>query len=404
MTRQTSTRDSSISGIVGRLLVFAMMTALMLALGWASWVYNLERACTLRQWPELPSCTDGGSDAPSQIQRLRERIARNPGDSEASIQIAILTSQPDEAHDARYDTALDTATKLAGEDVRVQRMQAARAIQRKQWPQAVDWLVRLVQDSDDGPAALTLASLVREPQALAAMLLHIKPGASWLEPLITAMPQARVPVVLAMPLVVRALALKSVSPELTQRLMGQLKTDGQWLEAHALWTAWLGHSADLLFNGNFDQGFIAGGFDWEVMPASPSKAGALVQQVALDKHGAVLQVEFTGRPIALPVVRQPLVLLHNRFVFSGQFMATKLRVNEGLAWVLQCVSNGREIARTPALNDTSGQWLPFAVEFEVPPGCGLAVALQLQTFAPYEAATGVRGQASFDNFKLETRS
>ena len=404
MTQQQSAREGIFSSIGGRLLVLVLLTFAMLWLGWVAWVYNLERACTLMQWPELPSCMNDAIDTPAKIQRLRERIAHNPGDSEASIQMAILSSQPGKVLDISYDTALDTATQLAKQDYRVQRMQAIRAIQLKQWPQAVDWLVRLVQDSDDGPAALTLAALVREPEALTAMQLHIKPGVSWLEPLIAAMPQARVPVVLAMPLVVRALALKSVSPELTLRLMGQLKTDGQWLEAHALWTAWLGHPTDLLFNGNFDQGFIAGGFDWEVMSVSPSKAGALVQQVALDKHGAVLQVEFTGRPIALPVVRQPLVLLHNRFVFSGQFMATKLRVNEGLAWVLQCVSNDREIARTSALKDTDGQWLPFAVEFDVPPGCGLAVALQLQTFAPYEAVTGLRGQATFDNFKLETRS
>ena len=403
MTLQTTTRSRILAGTGVGLSVLALLTALMVAIGWVAWGYNLERACTLRQWPELPSCTDRASDAPAQIERLRERIARNPGESEPSIQLALLSSQTGKAPVVNPDAALDRATQLAGEDYRVQRMQAVRAIRLKQWPQAVDWLVRLVQDSSDGPAALTLAALVREPQAVAAMQAHIKPGASWLEPLIGAMQQSGVPVVLAMPLVVRALPQQGLSPELTQRLLGQLKNDGQWLEAHALWIAWLGHPTDLVFNGNFDKGFIAGGFDWEVTPVAQSKSGALVRQVALDKHGGVLQVEFTGRPIAVPVVRQPLVLLHNRFIFSGQFMSSQLRANDGLAWVLQCVSGNREIARTPALKSTGGQWQTFKVEVELPSDCGQAVALQLQTFTAYEAATGLQGQMMFDDFKLEGR-
>ena len=403
MTQQPFAASRVLDGLGVRLAVGAVLTALAIALANVAWVYNLERTCTLKQWPELPSCAHLAADEPAQVRALRERIARNPGDSEAWIALAVFSSQPGKTPGVNHSTVLDTATQLAGEDYRVQRMQAARAIQLKQWPQAVDWLVRMVQDNSSGPAAVTLAALVREPQALAAMQTQIKPGARWLGPVIGAMPQAGVPVVMAMPLVVNALPQQGLSPELTQGLLHQLKADGQWLEAHALWTSWLGHSVPLLFNGNFDQGFIAGGFDWDVTPVSPSKAGALVRQVALDKHGGVLQVDFTGRPVTVPVVRQPLVLLHNRFVLSGQFMTSSLRVNEGLAWVLQCVSGNREIARTPALKDTAGQWRPFTVEFELPSGCGQAVALQLQTFAPYEAATGLRGQATFDDFKLEAR-
>lgn len=403
MTRQPSAAPRILDGLGVRLALGAVLTALAIALAYVAWGRNLEQACTLKQWPELPSCLHSANDVPLQVQALHQRIARNPGDSAAWIDLAVLSSQPVNATGLNHNAVLDTATQLAGEDYRLQRLQAARAIQLQQWPHAVDWLVRMVQDNSNGSAAVALAALMREPQALAAMQTHIKPGARWLGPVISAMSQAGVPVVLAMPLVVKALPQQSLSPELTQGLLRQLKADGQWLEAHALWTAWLGHPVPLLFNGDFDQGFIAGGFDWEVTPVSPSKAGALVRQVALDKHGGVLQVEFTGRPVDIPVVRQSLVLLHKRFVFSGQFMATNLRVNEGLTWVLQCVNDKREIARTPALKDTAGQWQPFAVEFELTPGCGQAASLQLQTFAPYEAATGLRGQVSFDSFKLEAR-
>ena len=389
------------SSFAVRLILWLALTALMLMLAWAVWVYNLERACILRQWPELASCTNRDSGVSGEIESLRKHIRRNPGDSEAWIQLAMRQSSNKVT--GFDDATLDTATQLAGQDPRLQRMQATRAIQRQQWPQAIEWLVRLVQDSDDGRAAVAIAASMREPEALAALQNQIKPGARSLGPTINAMPQARVPVVVAMPLVVRALSQQGISPELMQQLLQQLKADGQWLEARALWAAWLGRPADLIFNGNFNTGFIPGGFDWEVMPAPPSKAGALVRQVALNDHGGVLQVEFTGRPLTVPLVRQHLVLLHKHFVLSGRFMTASLRANEGLAWVLNCVNGGGEIARTPALKDTSKLWQPFNVEFVLPSGCGNAVALQLQTFAPYESSTGLRGQATFDDLKLEAR-
>ena len=377
---------------------------MMLVLGWGVWVVNLAHICMLSQWPELESCRNKDLSETAQILSLRKHIQRNPGDSEAWIQLAKFSSQPGHKVTGFDDgTVLDTATQLAGEDSRLQRLQAIRAIQSQQWPQAVEWLVRLIQDSDDGPAAVAMAGLMQEPEALAAMQNQMKPGARWLGPTINAMLQARVPVVVAMPLVVRALSQQGISPQLMQQLMQQLKADGRWIEARALWTTWLGNPADLIFNGHFDTVFISGGFDWEVTPAPQSKAGALVRQVTLNDHGGVLQVEFTGRSLAVPVIRQHLVLSQKHFVLSGQFMTANLRANEGLAWVIICTDGGREIARTPALKDTGKLWQSFSVEFDLPSTCGIAVALQLQTFAPYESSTGVRGQATFDNLKLESR-
>ena len=219
--------------------------------------------------------------------------------------------------------------------------------------------------------------------------------------MVGALPQARVTVVEAMPLVVQAVAQKSVTPELMQQLLQQLKTEKQWIEARALWNAWLGHPSPLIFNGDFNKGFIPGGFDWEVTPEQPSKAGALVRQVALDKRGGVLRVAFTGRAMAVPVIRQHLVLLDNRYLLSGQLMTARLQTNEGLAWTVNCANDGREIARTTAIKDTSALWQPFRLEFEVPSSCANAVTLQLQTYASYESSTGLRGQVTFDDFKLE---
>ena len=113
-------------------------------------------------------------------------------------------------------------------------------------------------------------------------------------------------------------------------------------------------------------------------------------------------MEFTGRTVTVPVIRQHLVLLDKRYLLSGQLMAARFQANEGLAWTVNCANDGREISRSPAIKDTSSLWQPFSFEFEVPSNCVNAVTLQLQTYAPYESGTGLRGQVTFDDFKLET--
>ena len=388
-----------------RFALGVVLTLTALALAWAVWVVNLERSCTLEQWPGLAICRSGADNAASQEAALQARAARNPGDSEAWIRLAILKAQPGTTMNAEAAAVLDTATRLAGQDYRVQRLQAGTALRQERWPDAVKWLVHLVQDNGDNDAALTLASMLREPKAVTAMQARIKPGDRWVGAVINALPAADLPTVAAMGLVVQALEQRAMSPELIQKVLQGLKAHGDWLDAHALWTAWLGRPVDLLFNGSFDQGFIAGGFDWEVLPISPSKAGAVVRQVALAGRGGVLQVEFSGRALTVvPVVRQPLLLLNSRYALTGQFMTGPLVSDGGLAWSLHCAQGGLEIARTVPLTDTSGQWRQFSLEVVVPPACGPAVVLQLQPFTASEAASGIRGQASFDGFTLKAIS
>lgn len=379
--------------MIARAILGLLAGAVALALGWLAVDYNLERACVLGQWPELPSCAIPTDDVTTRAISLRKRIERNPGDSEAWINLAML----------EQGAALDRATELAPQDYRVQRLQAGRALEQQQWAQAVTWLTRLVQDNGDASAASALAKMVIEPSAMAPMLSQLDGGARWLEPVIYAMPKAGVPVIKAMPLVVRVLAAKGLSSKFVRWLLVVLKAEGQWLEAHALWMAWLGHSIPLLFNGDFEQGFILGGFDWEVLPVLPSRAGALVHQATASGHGGVLEVDFTGKQVTLPMVRQYLVLPGNRYALRGEYMTAQLRAEHGLAWVVLCVAGGRELARTQALKDSGGKWLPLALEFELPAACGPAVALQLQTFAPEDALGGLRGRATFDNFELQGR-
>ena len=62
-----------------RLAIFIVLTGLLLALAWAAWGINLERACLLRQWPELQSCIDRDQSESAQHALLIEQIERNPG-------------------------------------------------------------------------------------------------------------------------------------------------------------------------------------------------------------------------------------------------------------------------------------------------------------------------------------
>ena len=382
-----------------RWLVAALCAALALALAALSLQRNLRRACDLREWPEFSFCPQPDAEVSAQVRDLRERIAANPGDTAPWLALALLTRQPGGVAPLNEEAVLAMAGRMAPQDALLLRVQAARALEQEQWPQAVAALVRLVQEQGDVEAARTLAALVPHPPAQTALKAALKPGATWLEPVLGQLGAAKVPVVLAMPLVAQALPLNLVSPQTGQALMRGLKANGQWLEAQALWVYLVGGAAPMLFNGGFETGFIADGFDWELRDEGPSKAGVLIEQPTMGERGRVLQLEFTGRPLAQPLVRQMLVLPPGSYALTGDYMARQMRTEQGLAWTFNCAAGGRELARTPPLLDTLGQWRKMAMSVAVPADCP-AVMLQLQTQLGSEALSGLRGQMSFDAFRL----
>lgn len=373
------------------------------ALGWTSVERNWQRACMMQEWPNFSSCPVSNDSVPGQVRNLRNYIGSNPGDSASWLALALLAGQPGGVAPLNEDAVLGLATRLAGQDGLLRRAQAARALARGQWPQAVGWLVRLVQDQHDPDAARILAALVNQPQAQTALVAALQPGSRWLGPVLGNLAGVKVPLVQAMPLVAKALPLNLVSPEMGQTLMRGLKANGNWEDAHALWLWLVGGSAPLIFNGDFEQGFIGDGFDWEFPATPPSSAGVLIAQPSLDPHGRVLQLEFTGRPMALPLARQYLVLPDGSYTFTARYMASHMRSEHGLVWTFNCVAGGRELARTAPLMDTQGQWQQLGAAVVVPTDCGGAVVLQLQTQAAYEGLAGLRGQMYFDAFGLTAR-
>jgi hypothetical protein len=216
------------------------------------------------------------------------------------------------------------------------------------------------------------------------------------------LPQGQAAFSAALPLVVRALHACNLDHETIRAYIRQLKTTGAWTDAYSLWLALQARDLPILFNAGFDDAFQSDGFDWEVTHSGPpSRAGAIVERKGAEERGAILDIRFTGRSIALPMVRQYLFLGEGRWRVKGQYMARQLRTEQGLAWTVQCTASSAQAGRSPALVDTNGAWQPFEFDIAVPAGCGPAAGLQLETFAPSEAVLGARGRVAFDAFSLE---
>jgi hypothetical protein len=119
------------------------------------------------------------------------------------------------------------------------------------------------------------------------------------------------------------------------------------------------------------------------------------------RRGLVLDIEFTGRRFSTPILRQFVFLAPGTYRVRGEYMANKLRSEEGLAWRVQCTSSDRRVVgSSPPLGDTGGVWKVVEFTFSVPADCGPVASLQLEPVGTYEAATGLRGLAAFDGFSL----
>ncbi|MES3001707.1 MAG: hypothetical protein V4787_13520, partial [Pseudomonadota bacterium] len=293
------------------------------------------------------------------------------------------------------------ASQAAPNQPSVQMLHAISALEREDWPRAVGPLVQLVEYRETPQAEQVLARLVAGGQG-ALLAPYLRPGTHWLPRVLARMPQDQPSIARALPLIVQALQAGLLEQEAIRTYMRQFKATGAWADAYSLWLALQGGTLPILFNAGFDNAFQQGGFDWEV-PSSgpPSRIGAIVERKGAEARGAVLDVRFTGRAIALPMARQHLFLGEGRWRMKGEYTARQLRAEEGLAWTVRCPASSAQAGQSPALGDTAGAWRAFEFEFTVQPGCGLAVALQLETFVPSEAALGARGRVAFDAFSLE---
>ncbi|MGZ5786291.1 MAG: hypothetical protein ACXWJM_10260 [Ramlibacter sp.] len=359
-------------------------------LAWSCVGVNLARGCAVEDAPYLDLCP--GAPTP---ESLRERIGRNPGDSAAYVQLALIDRSPARP---RY---VGSAAQLAPNDGNVLLMQAGAALDRQDWPHAVEPLVRLTNFRENTNASQVLARLIAGGQG-ELLFPHVTPGSHWLPRALGELPALKAPFSAVLPLLARALKAGVLSPDDARVYLRQLKSAGDWLDAYSLWVSLHEGPIPALYNGSFEEPFDPDGFDWEPAIATrASRAGAIVERRGSDKHGAVLDIRFTGRALPVPLVRQYLFIGEGRYRLRGEYMAHQLRMEQGLAWNVQCTGVAASAGRTGALGDTGGSWEPFTLDISVPSDCGAVTSLQLETFAPFEAALGARGRVAFDALSLE---
>lgn len=375
-----------------------LVTAGCLAAAWLAWLgvtVNLERACVVADTPYLALCPTPAPGSEARLSMLRSRIAANPGDTRAYVQLVLA-----DRSDARAG-AVAAAARLAPNEPNILTAQAAAALDRQDWPAAAAALVALTEYRDQPRAALALATMIAQGHG-PLLADYLTPGSRWFRQVLARMAQAGGRFSTALPLVVRALEAGVLDAQTVLIYVRQLKAAGAWVDAYSLWLALGGKALPLVYNGGFDEPFQPDGFDWELAPAVPaSRTGAFVERRGGDRRGAVLDIRFTGRAIQVPLVRQHLFLGEGRYRLRGDYMGRQLRMENGLAWTVACTAAPVQAGKSAALADTAGVWQPFSFEFSVPRGCGMMASLQLETFAPTEAALGARGRVAFDALALE---
>ena len=390
-----------------RAIAGVALLAAALWLGWKAWDVNITMSCWKDEWPHLQVCEEILGRTPEEkVAKLQERLAQNPGDSDALVSLTIWGNQAGGFPGLDGPALLKAAVKAAPQNRYVLLLQAEAATKAQRWPEAIDTLTRLSQYHGELNAIQVLARLIGAsgdvPSLNDALMAAAKADGAWLNGILQAMPPAKIPMVKAVPLITQLMETKQLSPSLGLFVIGQFKNEGLWLEAHAVWRYLWGRPLDLVFNGDFEQAFVRGGFDWEVADANDHRSGARVELVGQKSRGQVLKVEFTGKTINPPILRQDLLLLPGKYTLQGSVQSSDFRSEKGLAWLVTCAKDGRELGRTEALKPTGREWTHWAAQITMPSDCGgYGARLMLQPFAAFEAVTGLRGDVFFDAVRLE---
>lgn len=379
----------------GRMAAAAGAAVLATGILWVAASAHIAYGCATNDTPYLPLCSGPPADAESQQAEVRERIERNPGDSWAWVRLLAASGEEPKAG------VLRGAAALAPNHAMVLRRRAVDALEQGDLARGVAILVQLLQYRDSAEAGEVLAQVAATPQGAELLRPHLKDSGVWLPRVLVAMKKLQLPPSAALPLVVEAARNGALAPFTRREYLRTLKQNGEWLDAYGLWIALHKREVPLLYNGAFDQQFVPDGFDWEFTPVTRSRAGVLFEQSAVVKRGHVLALEFTGRSFPLPILRQYVFAPPGTYRLSGEYMASKLRSEGGLAWVVACPATGRTLAAaSSAMQESGGLWRSTELEFKVPADCGPVASLQLQPVQKYEATAGIKGRVELDALTL----
>ena len=381
--------------VLANTAIFSVCCAAATLLAGASLSANRERTCSLQESLGASMCVQPAPGSAAESDTLRARVARNPGDANSLAAFALGDRSP------RRAGMLAVALQLAPRDPNLLLQRASVAFQRHDWTAAVAPLIELADRRDVPLAAQSLAYLVGigEGDLLAPYLTR---GSAWLPRVLVQLRASGAPVSTALPLTLRASQLGVIDEDAVRAYMRELKAAGAWGDAYALWLSLHGRSQPILYNGSFDQPFEPDGFDWEVDTSAPARrAGVFAARRRSDERGGVLELKFTGRAIAVPIVRQYVFIAPGRYRVRGEYVSRQFQSEGGLMWSLRCEKG--MAGQSQPLRDTAGEWRGFDFELDVSPGCGLVGSLQLEPATDSGATLGARGTMTFNALTLERR-
>lgn len=375
--------------------VAAVLAGIVAVLYFVAASAHLEAACVERDTPYIPLCADPLPRGEGLAGELKERLARNPGSSTAWASLLASDGVADPY------AVLPGAVFTAPNNHTVSRWRAADALEHGRTAEAIGRVVEILRYRRSPDAATLLARFAAGPDGLELLRPYLPTSHEWLPQVLDASERLKQDPGDLLPLVAASIREAPLPARYVRRYMRVLKNAGQWLDAYGLWVALHKEMVPLLYNSGFDQALQPEGFDWELNNAPRTKSGALIEQDAVARRGQVLDLEFTGKPFGSPLVRQFVFAPPGTYRLQGEFTASRVRSEKGLAWTVRCVAGGRgEIGRSEPLLETGGLWKQLAFEFTVPEDCGPVVSLQLEPEAAYEARVGMRGHVAFDAFSL----
>ncbi len=391
-----------------RYLAMVLVVAVSIAAGWLSWRSNLALSCWRDEWPNLPLCQAmTGTTPQDQLNARMRRLEAEPGETQTLIEALVFAQDANLATDAQRSQLLRMAIERAPQNVDVLRIQANHAITESKWPEALSALTRLSLHHADPSASEILAGLViragEDTTLQSAMITAVEENPAWLEPVVFAAPRAEVPMAALLPLVQTAMAASEyrMPPKTGLFLVERLKAEGWWAASHEIWRHLWQRFIPFVFNGDFDQAFVRGGFDWEVGDAmNDHRSGAIVDRTYRQSQRHSMRIRFTGKPIQSPIAWQYLMLPPGTYRLQLKSQTGYLHSDRGLSWQLLCPEDGSILASIEPSPGIAQQWVDNATSFAVNEDCGQPARLMLVPRASYESRTGMRGEVLFDDITL----
>jgi hypothetical protein len=386
----------------------ALAVVVAVALAWRILVTGVD---SIREGSESPAHNASGSSLDLQAPTIwRKRIARNPADYGALLNLALQLEREGRTEAARTTAA--EALRLAPADQGVLYQSAFLYLRTGDeasglatlrrfadlYPSQSDkaWPV-LVAALDSGRHADFFARAAREnPAWWPGFIGHACAQATvgGVQQAFTARVRAGLPTV-----------------EERRCVVARLQREGQWTLAYQSWLNSLPaeqrQRVGYLFNGGFETPLSNLGFDWLVPQQDGITVAAELTEGVTGKRA--LHVTFINKRYTGPPIYEYLVLFPGKYRFDGRVRADGLSSWLGMQWGLYCNdangNPGRQLARSDAVVG-SADWSYFQRDFVVSRDCPVQV-LRLELANPQRdtksagnVAVRMRGSLWFDDLRV----